>query len=131
MIQRPRSAVTSNRWFGRLCTGAVVLAFALPACTGVIGEPPGEGLVPGGTAAAQAAVQSRYPRLSHAQWENTVRDLLYLDAIPGLSESFTGDPLGGYFDNNEAVLQVTPGLWADYQQAAEELSAMVTSDPTR
>lgn len=129
---RSASATIQGRWLGRLCIGATVLAFALPACTGVIGEPPDEALVPPKTAEQLGhAPRSRFPRLSHAQWENTVRDLLYLDATPGFSASFTGDPLGGYFDNNEAVLQVTPGLWADYQSAAEELSAMVTSDPEK
>jgi hypothetical protein len=72
-----------------------------------------------------------FPRLTHAQWENTVRDLLRLDERPGFSSSFTTDPLGGIFDNNESALQVTPGLFADYQRAAEELAAMVATDPEK
>ena len=35
---------------------------------------------------------SRYVRLTHEQWENSVRDLLQLPALPGLSATFTGDP---------------------------------------
>ncbi|WP_437283512.1 DUF1592 domain-containing protein [Sorangium sp. So ce375] len=112
-----------------LCAAALLLA----GCTGSMGgSDGGEGddSIPGGTTQPQAQVAGRsmFPRLSHAQWENTVRDLLHLDDRPGLSASFTSDPLGGVFDNNEAALLVTPGLWSDYQRAAEELAAMVTAD---
>ena len=124
-----------NRWSHRLRAGLTALAIGLlPACTGILGDVPEDAVVvdpnaPGG-AASLVAEQSRFPRLSHEQWENTVRDLLKLPQTPGLSASFTTDPLGGKtFDNNEGKLQVTPGLWSDYQRAAEELSALVTSDP--
>lgn len=101
----------------------------ISACTGFIGDPPDGQSITDPNASSQDAQHSQYPRLSHRQWENTVRDLLRLDSIPGLSNSFTSDPLGGKtFDNNEVKLQVTPGLWADYQRAAEELAAMATSD---
>lgn len=110
----------------------IAAAVGLTACTGLFGDPPGGNSSSNTTAASQDALHSQFPRHSHRQWENTVRDLLYLDAIPGLSNSFTSDPLGGKtFDNNEVKLQVTPGLWADYQRAAEELAAMVTSDPAK
>ncbi|MGK3984394.1 DUF1592 domain-containing protein [Sorangium sp. So ce136] len=108
-----------------LCAAALLLA----GCTGSLGAPDGgDGPSPAGAAEVQVAERSMFPRLSHAQWENTVRDLLRLDDRPGLSASFTTDPLGGVFDNNEAALLVTPGLWSDYQRAAEELAAMVTAD---
>ncbi len=42
---------------------------------------------------------SQFPRLSHRQWENTVRDLFGLDAVTGLSDAFVGDPVAGGFDN--------------------------------
>jgi len=124
-----RSPRSSHRWLARMRAGAMALAVAAQACTGTIGDP--EGSSPTGSAEQLMAERSRFPRLSHAQWENTMRDLLRLDATPGLSASFTGDPLGGVFDNNEAVMQVTPGLWGDYQIAAEELSAFVTADGDR
>ncbi|MFT3775318.1 MAG: DUF1592 domain-containing protein [Minicystis sp.] len=108
---------------------ALALSAAMGAgCVGRIGDPDGNCETCGTTEEATLAT-SRFPRLSHLQWENTVQDLLYLSAPSGLSASFTGDPLGGIFDNNESSLMVTPGLWADYQLAAEELSAKVTSDP--
>jgi hypothetical protein len=120
-----------------LAAAGGLLIAATPACSGTLGDPydtgdvgsdgtPGEE-VPGET---QVAPRLRFPRLSHAQWERTVVDLFQLDAPSGLSSSFTPDPLGGKaFDNNEAALQVTPNLWADYQRAAEEIALLVTSDP--
>ncbi|MEO5728070.1 MAG: DUF1592 domain-containing protein [Byssovorax sp.] len=110
-------------------------------CVGSLGDaPPGdsgeycttcEPTDPNNPTTPQALETSRFPRLSHLQWENTVQDLLYLTQPSGLSGSFTGDPLGGIFDNNESSLLVAPGLWADYQLAAEELSVLVTSDAAR
>lgn len=72
---------------------------------------------------------SRYPRLSHAQWENTVQDLFGLPAPTGLSSLFIGDPISGGFDNNSESLQVTATLWTDYQRAAEQIAEQVASDP--
>jgi hypothetical protein len=112
--------------------GGLVLGMSLSACLGVIGGPEGdcEDCGPNGPVDPAAQLETtRFPRLSHAQWENTVRDLLYLSAPSELSLAFTGDPLGGVFDNNEEVLQVTPGLWADYQRAAETLASLVADDP--
>ncbi|WP_437751439.1 DUF1592 domain-containing protein [Sorangium sp. So ce1389] len=118
-----------SRWRRALGAGLCAATLLLAGCTGSLGAPDeGDGPSPGGAAASQVAERSMFPRLSHAQWENTVRDLLRLDDRPGLSASFTTDPLGGVFDNNEAALLVTPGLWGDYQRAAEELAAMVTDD---
>lgn len=141
MSLRLAPATVPHRWLQRLRTGVTLIALTLPACTGVIGDLPGENVHgssgsggpggPGSGAEQGLAARSRFPRLTHVQWENTMRDLLHLEAAPGLSASFTGDPLGGVFDNNETVLQVTPGLWSDYQQAAEELAALVTSDPAK
>ena len=74
-------------------------------------------------------VRSRMVRLTHAQWEHSVRDVLGLDADPGVTSSFTGDPPNGSFSNNERALTVTPNLRLDYQRAAEELSQRVARDP--
>ncbi|WP_234023966.1 DUF1592 domain-containing protein [Sorangium cellulosum] len=122
--------MTLSRWRRLLGAGSCATALLISGCTGTVGGPQDDTPLPGGGGAAeeQVAERSMFPRLSHAQWENTVRDLLRLDDRPGLTASFTTDPLGGVFDNNEAALQVTPGLWADYQRAAEELAAMVTAD---
>lgn len=102
--------------------------------------PPGEGstnpLTPNGgdesnlpgVALNGTPVRSRMVRLTHAQWEHSVRDVLQLGQDPGVSISFTGDPPNGSFSNNERALTVTPNLRLDYQRAAEELSARVARD---
>ncbi len=71
---------------------------------------------------------TRLPRLSHAQWENTARDLLRLDAEPGLSATFSLDPDDKTFDTFTART-VSANLWNDYQRAAETLAERVTGDP--
>ena len=78
-----------------------------------------------GTALNGEPIFSRFVRLTHHQWENSVRDLLRLGSTPGLSSGFTGDPPEGHFSNNERALYVTSGLWSDYQRAAETLSEQV------
>ncbi len=78
---------------------------------------------------APAGVSDRFPRLTHSQWEATVKDLFRLPAASGLSAGFTPDPQLGRFDNNIARLGLSTGLWRDYQQAAEAVAASVVSDP--
>ncbi len=72
---------------------------------------------------------SRFPRLSHAQWENTVRDLLHLSDITGLSGNFIDDPIAGGFDNQGATFEVSATLWGDYQRASESVAELVLTDP--
>jgi len=75
------------------------------------------------------AATSAYPRLSHGQYDNTLRDLFELSEAPGLAATFESDPNGTTaFDNDSTVLQVTPNLWQDYQSAAETMAAQVLAD---
>lgn len=85
----------------------------------------------GDTDGAPAALPqtSRYPRLSHVQWENTVQDLFFLPAPTGYSKLFIGDPISGGFDNNSEALKIGATLWTDYQRAAETVAELVASDP--
>ncbi len=76
-----------------------------------------------------AGMSERFPRLTHSQWESTVRDLFHLPAETGLSAGFTPDPQLGRFDNNIARLGVSSGLWRDYQRAAEAVAESVVADP--
>lgn len=108
------------------------------ACEGAIGDPtPFDPTDPEScrrTGRCEAAggppLTSAFPRLSHQQWENTVRDLFGWDEIPNLSATFAADPRGTtQFDNDGTVLQVTFNHWADYQGAAETLAARVIADP--
>ena len=70
----------------------------------------------------------RFPRLTHRQWEETVKDLFRLPAESGLSASFTPDPQLGRFDNNIARLSTSSGLWRDYQQASETIAGRVVNE---
>jgi hypothetical protein len=78
--------------------------------------------------AAAAIVTTRFARLGHRQWENTVRDLLRLPAAPGLSAKFSTDATGTFGNNGEA-LSVSDTLRIDYQTAAETLAQRVAQDP--
>lgn len=109
---------------------------ALLGCEGSIGTPPIDdpndpSCRATGRCAGEVgpAVTSAYPRLSHQQWENTVRDLFGWSDLPGLSGTFAPDPRGTtVFDNDGTVLQVTPNLWEDYQAAAETIAQRVVQD---
>ena len=74
------------------------------------------------------AATTRFMRLNHHQWENTVRDVLKLSAPTGLSKSFVAEPLRSAFDTNGAVLSVSPDTFQDYQNAAESLAGTVAHD---
>lgn len=76
------------------------------------------------------APTTRFFRLTHAQWENTVVDLFYLDEWTGFSSNFRADPLtGGYlFSNSATSLEVDQALWGGYQRAAADVAAMITAD---
>jgi hypothetical protein len=98
------------------------------------GDPGGTGVTsgPGETGGAEVPVlpqTSRVPRLSHRQWENTIRDLFALPQATGKSGLFIGDPVSGGYDNNSEKLVVSATLWTDYQRAAEEIAEQVIADP--
>lgn len=71
---------------------------------------------------------SRFRRLTHDEWERTVRDLLRWDELPGYSSRFRIDPQqGGYlFEGNGDALEVDQNLWNSYQAAAADLALRVT-----
>jgi len=93
------------------------LALAIPGCMGELDAGPVNGAVESGA--------SRFPRLTHDQWRNATRDLLYLDERPAypLNEAASS----GTFASG-AELGVGGTLWAQYQSAAEALANDVTGD---
>ena len=113
---------------------ALLAALLLPACVGELGDgPAGPGgrqgpVCRGDDCAELPSPASRFPRLSHHQYENTVRDLLRLDGAPGVTETYLGDATSTTFDNNGAELSVGEALWNDYQRGAESLAERVTTD---
>src|SRR5690606_24285889 len=66
---------------------------------------------------------------THDQWDSAARDLLRLEAAPGVASTFVADDPYGRFSNNEKALSVSNALAFDYQQAAEMLAAQVADDP--
>ncbi len=65
-------------------------------------------------------------RLTHAQYDHSVQDLLGLDVAP--SAAFLPDPAVAGFDNNAQALAVGDRLGRDYRRAAEELAGLVVAD---
>ncbi len=83
-----------------------------------------------GPIVSSPAKTTRFSRLTHKQWENTVRDVLKLTAVTGLSKSFVAEPLRSAFDTNGAVLSVSSDTFQDYQNAAEQVADTVAHDAT-
>ncbi len=111
------------------------VALLLAACQGYVGETPhrpgdGDDMLEG---VVLPAPQTRVPRLTHDQWEATVRDLLHLEGDTGLAETLRIDSLPGdaVFTNRGGALEVDEVLWGNYQRAAAELADRVTSDTAR
>lgn len=116
--------------------------------SGVGGESPGQsngGAAAGGAAAGGGVAMPtgeplplvldgepqhfRYVRLTHEQWENSVRDNLRLPGPSGLGDGFTPDVRGVHrYSNNEGLLFVRSPLALEYAEAAEALAREVTSD---
>ena len=126
--------------------GLAVTLVLVAACNGSIlggsaGDPGGTGgnnIVPPplpdgapttGPIASAPGPSSRFLRLSHAQWENTVRDLFRLPDPSGLSKQFFNEGLRADFDNQGADLEVSSQLWFDYNKAAVTLATKVVRDP--
>lgn len=95
------------------------------------GEVPGPQptILPGGLRIDGKPEYFRVVRLTHPQWENSVRDVLRLADRPGLSTTFIPDPPDGTFSNNERALYVTDTLSRDYQRGSEALAEEVASNP--
>jgi len=86
--------------------------------------------LPGGLELEGRPEYYRVVRLTHLQWENSVRDVLQLPETTGLSSGFITDPPDGKFSNNERALYVSDTLWDDYRRSAEEIAEMVAGDAT-
>ena len=88
----------------------------------------GDGVIDQASPVNALAFSTAIPRITHIQWENSVKDTLLLSKVPGLSSSFTTDPSGSFFKSDGNLLKTTPSLWADYQTAAETVATKVTAD---
>ena len=84
--------------------------------------------------ATPAAIESvsavtRFPRLTHRQWRNSLIDLFGL-AEGDLEYDLAADTELGLFDTNQARTRVRPQLRNDYEQAAEGIALTLTADRT-
>lgn len=135
MTARRMTPIAIVSWLLAACVGSIQ---ATPQERGVedsgapwdpdSGEPP---IVTDGSVQQPVIVippTTRFPRLTHTQWETTVRDLLALTETPGSSSMFSPDALTGTFGNNGTTLRVGQQLWTDYQSAAEALATRVVRD---
>lgn len=124
-----------GRGAGRL---AVVAGFASAqlvwSCVGNIGDADGTG--PGGPGGSETAAEgigatTRFARLTHDQYDNTVRDLLEQPpGSPVYSEDFRLDATDGkyLFDNASYVLGVDQGLHRAYELAAAAIAEDFVND---
>jgi hypothetical protein len=72
---------------------------------------------------------THFVRLTHGQYDNTVRDLLGVADRP--SEAFLGDTAVQGFTNNADNLVVTDRLARDYRRAAEAIASELLADAPR
>ena len=68
-------------------------------------------------------------RLNRVEYRNTIRDLLGVDY--DTNDKFPADDTGHGFDNISDVLSISPLLLEKYFNAAQELSLIHISEPTR
>ncbi len=110
-------------------TGAVTGTGATTGTGGTIGGGAGAGaiVIPSTPPAAVLVPTARMARLSHAQWANTVKDLLKLADISDIEPGVTGDAVVG-FDNDVESLFVAEALRADLATAAVKLAQKVAGD---
>jgi hypothetical protein len=94
---------------------------------------PGQPLRPGGPDVEPPAPTARAARLTHQQWENTVRDLFRLGPDSSFAGLLRSDPVqnGFLFDNNALSLSVDDALFSGYQRASAQVAEFVTADPAR
>ncbi|MCH7945171.1 MAG: DUF1587 domain-containing protein, partial [Armatimonadetes bacterium] len=66
-------------------------------------------------------------RLNRSEYNNTVRDLLYVDLSP--ADDFPSDDVGYGFDNIGDALTISPLLMERYMSAAAKISRLAVGDP--
>jgi hypothetical protein len=79
-----------------------------------------------GAGAAGSNPNTRIVRLSHAQYANTLRDLLGIEQTP--ESGFAPDALNGFNFDTSNDLRVDPRLGPQYRTAAEQLAVQVVQD---
>ncbi len=133
-IAASRLALGRSVTLSAVALSAVILsAVALSACSGSISDAPSSGgprEVDTAPSDVRPAPSGRFSRLTHQQWENSVRDLLLLNEASGLSQAFPADArtAGFLFDNHMTSLETDQVLSAAYANAAEALAERVSTN---
>ena len=123
-------------WVATLCA-----SMALSGCYGGLGQDDADGADDAGehgddgaapepfcADGAAPGVTPRLVRLTHRQYDNTIRDVFGVQ--PRLSSQFIGDVAIGGYTNNAEALAVSDRLARDYRRAAERMGEMVLDDAT-
>jgi hypothetical protein len=112
-------------------TALGVFAVLLLGCTGSILDPEGspppvaeDGTRADGVCAGVAGPSTRLVRMTHKQYDNTVRSLLFVAETP--ASTFAADSSFNGFNNNADGLTIGDRLSRDYQRAAVALSETAT-----
>ncbi len=107
-----------------------VSLLALVVCGCIIREP--KSASQSRPASARPSISTRFARLTHAQWTNSVRDLLGV-SVADLQSGLRNDPrpAGFAFDNLAASSSVDDALARDYQRAAAVAAERATAAPAQ
>jgi len=131
-----------------------IVSVASCACSGTVGDEirrPGNDTSPGGQGASAggspqwgnaakelpepaAIATTRFPRLTHFEWENTVADLIGNEdrtRITSIARMLKRDAVSGFDNQNDnQSLSIDGDLRGDYERAAEAIAEWVASDAT-
>jgi hypothetical protein len=134
----PSYAILARPMTNRTSLAAVLGLLAATACGDGILRNDGSGAlldpdsgdmgtqVDPGAGAAGSNPNTRIVRLSHAQYANTLRDLLGIEQTP--ESGFAPDALNGFNFDTSNDLRVDPRLGPQYRTAAEQLAVQVVQD---
>lgn len=68
------------------------------------------------------------PRLSHEEWENSVKDVFLMNEKPGLASRFAADGDSTLFKNDSDINKISSNLTKNYRESSEEVAKRVASD---
>jgi hypothetical protein len=134
----PSYAIIERPMTNRTSLAALLGLLAATACgngtlqndgSGALLRNPGDGTrepVDQVAGAAGSNPNTRIVRLSHAQYANTLRDLLGVEQTP--ESGFAPDALNGFNFNTSNDLRVDPRLGPQYRTAAEQLAEQVVQN---
>ncbi len=68
------------------------------------------------------------PRLTHDEWENSVKDVFLLNEKPGLAGRFAADGDSTLFRNDSDVNKLSTNLAKNYSEASEEIGKRISTN---